>query len=71
MYYNTPMKWIASAVGLVCIVLIMVGSTKRLENTQDERYGGQPKYQDYIGTVPVLFPFIPVYSLKKVRVFLE
>jgi len=71
MFYNSPMKWIASTVGLVCILLIMMGSTKRLENTQDERYGSQPKYQDYIRTVPVLFPFIPVYSLKKVRVFLE
>ena len=71
MYYNSPMKWIASTVGLVCIVLIMMGSTKRLENTQHKRYGSQPKYQDYIRTVPVLFPFIPVYSLKKVRVFLE
>ena len=29
------------------------------------------EYQEYIRTVPVLFPFIPVYSLKKVRVFLE
>lgn len=71
MFYNTPMKWIASTVGMVCIVLIMMGSTKRLENTQDERYGSLPKYQDYIGTVPVLFPFIPVYSLKRIRVFLE
>jgi steroid 5-alpha reductase family enzyme len=71
MYYNTPMKWIASAVGIVSIVLIMMGSTKRLEKTQGGRYGSQPKYQDYIRTVPVLFPFIPVYSLKKIRVFLE
>jgi steroid 5-alpha reductase family enzyme len=69
--YNSPLKWIASSVGLVCIVLIMMGSTKRLENTQDKRYGNQIKYQKYIRTVPVLFPFIPIYSLKKVRVFLE
>ena len=71
MFYDTPLKWVASAIGLVCIVLIMMGSTKRLENTQDERYGSQPQYQDYIRSVPVLFPFIPVYSLKRIRVFLE
>ena len=71
LFYNSPLKWIVSSVGLVCIVLIMMGSTKRLENTQDKRYGSQLKYQDYIRTVPVLFPFIPVYSLKKIRVFLE
>ena len=71
LFYNSPFKWIASSVGLVCIVLIMMGSTKRLENTQDKRYGNQKKYQEYIHTVPVLFPFIPVYSLKNIRVFLE
>jgi steroid 5-alpha reductase family enzyme len=71
MFYNTLMKWIASLAGVVCIVLIMMGSTKRLERSQDERYGNQLKYQDYIRTVPVLFPFVPVYSLKNVRVFLE
>jgi len=69
--YDTPLKWLASSAGVVCIVLIMMGSTKRLERSQDERYGDQPKYQEYIRTVPVLFPFVPVYSLKKVRVFLE
>lgn len=71
MFYNSPLKWIAGLVGMVCIVLIMMGSTKRLERSQDERYGGQAKYQKYIRTVPVLFPFIPVYSLKRVRVFIE
>jgi steroid 5-alpha reductase family enzyme len=70
-FYNSPLKWVASSAGMVCIVLIMMGSTKRLERTQDERYGSQPEYQDYIRMVPVLFPFIPVYSLKKVRVYLE
>ena len=71
LFYDSPLKWIASSVGLVCIVLIMMGSTKRLENTQDKRYGDKTAYQKYIRTVPVLFPFIPVYSLKNIRVFLE
>ena len=71
LYYSSPLKWIASSVGLVCILLIMMGSTKRLENTQDKRYGNQIKYQEYIRKVPVLLPFIPVYSLKNIRVFLE
>ena len=71
MIYDTPLRWVAGLIGIVCIVLIMMGSTKRLENTQDERYGDQPEYQNYIRTVPVLFPFVPVYSLKNVRVYLE
>lgn len=63
--------WVSAATGLVCIVLIMMGSTKRLEHKQDERYGTRPEYQAYVRSVPVLFPFVPVYSLKNIRVYLE
>lgn len=70
-FYTSTLQWIASFVGLVCIVLIMMGSTKRLEQAQDDRYGAQPAYQKYTRSVPVLFPFVPVYTLKHVRVFLE
>lgn len=63
--------WSATLIGLICIILIMIGSTKRLENKQEERYGSKPEYQKYIKTVPVLVPFTPLYSLKKVRVYLE
>jgi steroid 5-alpha reductase family enzyme len=69
--YDSPMKWTVGLVGVVCIVLIMMGSTKRLESSQDARYGDQDEYQKYIRTVPVLFPFAPLYSLKNVRVYLE
>ncbi len=69
--YHHPLAWLAAAIGLLCIVLIMMGSTKRLEHKQDERYGPQPEYQAYVRSVPVLFPFVPVYSLKNVRVYLE
>lgn len=63
--------WAPSLVGLGCIVLIMMGSTKRLEAKQEERYGTRADYQVYIRQVPVLVPWVPVYSLKNVRVFLE
>lgn len=63
--------WAAAGLGLVCIVLIMMGSTKRLEHKQDARYGERADYQQYTRAVPVLFPFVPVYSLKNVRVYLE
>lgn len=63
--------WVASLIGLICIILIMIGSTKRLEAKQEERYGSRSEYQKYVRTVPVLFPFIPLYSLKNVRVYLE
>ncbi len=70
-HYNGLLQWIISLVGLVCIILIMIGSTKRLEKTQAERYGNLPDYQTYIRTVPVLVPFVPVYTLANVRVYLE
>lgn len=63
--------WLLSLAGLLCIILIMMGSTKRLEHKQDERYGDDPAYQEYTRSVPVLLPFVPLYSLKKVRVYLE
>lgn len=69
--YNTITRFVVSLIGLVCIVLIMMGSTKRLEQSQDSRYGKSEAYQRYTKTVPVLFPFLPIYSLKNVRVYLE
>lgn len=70
-FYSTIWQWAVSFIGVACITLIMMGSTKRLEHNQDKRYGGQKRYQEYIHSVPVLFPFVPVYSLKNVRVYLE
>jgi steroid 5-alpha reductase family enzyme len=71
MFYTSPLMWALSSAGLICIVLIMMGSTKRLEASQGGRYGDQPPYQAYVRTVPVLFPGIPVYTLKNIRVYLE
>lgn len=70
-FYASPFQWLASLVGLICIVLIMMGSAKRLERTQGARYGSLPEYQAYIRSVPILFPLVPVYTLENVRVFLE
>lgn len=70
-FYTSALRWALALVGLACIVLIMMGSTKRLERSQDERYGALAEYQQYVTTTPVLFPFVPVYTLKDVRVYLE
>ena len=56
--------------GYVCIFLIMLGSTRRLEMKQDERYGTNSEYQTYTRTVPVLFPLLPIYSLRNLKVYL-
>jgi steroid 5-alpha reductase family enzyme len=70
-FFSTALGWIAGLAGLVCLILIMMGSTKRLEAAQTERYAHLESYQSYIRSVPVLFPFLPIYSLKNVRVVLE
>ncbi len=70
-FYTTLVRWIASLIGLVCLILIMLGSTRRLERSQERRYGELPAYQAYAQTVPVLFPFVPVYTLQHIWVYLE
>ncbi len=69
--YQTWWHWAMALTGFACITLIMMGSTKRLEAKQDERYGNRDDYQQYVKRVPVLFPFVPVYSLRNIRVYLE
>ena len=71
MIYDTPLKWFISLIGVVILVLIMLGSAKRLEKNQNERYGEQSKYQTYIRNVPVLFPWAKIYSLQNLRVYLD
>ncbi len=63
--------WIIGISAWVCITLIMLGSTKRLEVKQEGRYGDRDDFQEYATTTPVLFPLIPVYSLKSLKVYLE
>jgi steroid 5-alpha reductase family enzyme len=65
--YADLWQWLGSLIGFACVALIMLGSTKRLEVSQGERHGELTEYQTYIYSVPVLFPFLPIYTLKNVR----
>ena len=64
-FYKTALEWVISLIGMVCIIYIMFGSTKRLEKTQISRYGNLPEFQQYSKTVPILIPWIPLYTLQK------
>lgn len=64
-------QWVTVLVGTLCIFLIMMGSAKRLEAKQQERYGQQKEFQEYIQTTPILFPWVPLYSLQHIKVYLE
>ena len=69
--YHKIWQWIAALIGLACITLIMIGSTKRLEAKQQERYSHCKSFQVWTSTVPILVPFLPVYTLQSTRVYLE
>jgi steroid 5-alpha reductase family enzyme len=68
--YDHWLRWLTAAIGFVCIQLIMVGSAKRLEKIQGERYGDREDYRAYAATVPVLFPGLPIYSLQRWKIVL-
>ena len=58
-------QWIVVAVGYIGIIFVMFSGARRLEIRQDKNYGNDPEYQKYVKTVPILVPFIPLYSVKK------
>jgi steroid 5-alpha reductase family enzyme len=66
--YATVLSWILATAALVYIVLLMVGAARSLEAKQDERYGASPDYQEYVKTVPVLVPKVPLYTLRGIKI---
>ena len=58
-------QWVVIAIGYVGIIFVMFSGARRLEIRQDKNYGADPEYQKYVATVPILLPFIPLYSVKK------
>ncbi len=60
-----PLQWGAALLGFALIVFIMFSGARRLEIRQDKNYGDDPEYQEYCKSVPILLPFVPLYSVKK------
>ena len=58
-------QWVVVAIGYIGIIFVMFSGARRLEIRQDKNYGEDPEYQKYVTTVPILLPFIPLYSVKK------
>ena len=65
---TTPLRWVVALLGFGCLVFIMLGATRRLERTQTERYGDESAFQTYVSTVPVLVPWVPLYSIRRLPV---
>jgi len=70
-FFGSWWQWLVSSIGLLCIVLIMMGSAKRLEKKQSFSYGKNSDFQKYERSVPILFPWIKLYSLQNIKVYLE
>ena len=60
-------QWTVILVGYVGIIFVMFSGARRLELRQDKNYGNDPEYQQYVKTVPILLPLIPLYSVKKFK----
>ena len=60
-------QWVVVAIGYIGIIFVMFSGARRLEIRQDKNYGEDPEYHKYVTTVPILLPFIPLYSVKKYK----
>jgi steroid 5-alpha reductase family enzyme len=58
-------QWIVALVGYAGIIFVMFSGARRLEVRQNKNYGADPEYQKYVKTVPILLPFVPLYSVEK------
>lgn len=58
---------IVALLGYAGIVFVMFSGARRLEVRQNKNYGSDPEYQKYVKTVPILLPFVPLYSVEKYK----
>ena len=63
----TGWQWLVVAIGYIGIIFVMFSGARRLEIRQNKNYGDDPEYQKYVKTVPILVPFIPLYSVEKYK----
>ena len=60
-------QWIMALIGYFGIIFVMFSGARRLEIRQNKNYGNDPEYQKYVKTVPILLPFVPLYSVEKYK----
>ena len=63
--YSSVLMWVIALLGYIGIIYVMFSGARRLELRQDRNYGHNPRYQKYVKTVPIIIPFVPIYSVKK------
>ncbi len=60
-------QWVPCLLGYIGIIFVMFSGARRLEIRQNKNYGKDPEYQKYVKTVPIMVPFIPLYSVEKYK----
>lgn len=60
-------QWAMALLGYAGIIYVMFSGARRLEIRQNKNYGSDPEYQHYVKTVPIMIPFIPLYSVEKYK----
>ena len=60
-------QWAVVLVGYLGIIFVMFSGARRLEIRQNKNYGNDPEYQKYVKTVPIMVPFVPLYSVEKYK----
>ena len=48
--------WVAGSLGFYGILTIMKGATKRLDKKQEEEYGSDAEWKEYVANTPSLWP---------------
>ena len=60
-------QWTMVILGFIGITYVMFSGARRLELRQNRNYGDDPEYQQYVKTVPIMVPFVPLYSVVKYK----
>ena len=60
-------QWLVCGLGYVGIIYVMFSGARRLEIRQNKNYGADGEYRKYVASVPILLPFVPLYSVEKYK----
>lgn len=58
-------QWVIALLGYVGIVYVMFSGARRIELRQEEIYGNDPEFKEYIKRTPIIIPFVSIYSVAK------
>ena len=65
--YSGGVQWILVLCGFGGIIYVMFSGARRLEIRQNKNYGHDPVYRKYVKTTPIMIPFVPIYSVSRIK----